>query len=33
MVRTKPSAGMDAGHPLDPLSEAEVTLASEILTK
>jgi primary-amine oxidase len=24
---------MDAGHPLDPLSEAEVTLASEILRK
>ena len=31
MVRTKPSAGMDAGHPLDPLSETEVALASEIL--
>ena len=31
MVRTKPSAGIDAGHPLDPLSEAEVALASEIL--
>ena len=33
MVRTKPSAGMDAGHPLDPLSETEVALASEILRK
>ena len=33
MVRTKPSAGMDAGHPLDPLSESEVALASEILRK
>ena len=31
MVRTKPSAGIDAGHPLDPLSETEVALASEIL--
>ena len=31
MVSTKPSAGLDAGHPLDPLSEAEVALASEIL--
>ena len=33
MVRTKPSAGIDAGHPLDPLSESEVALASEILRK
>ena len=33
MVRTKPSAGIDAGHPLDPLSETEVALASEILRK
>ena len=33
MARTKPSAGMDAGHPLDPLSETEVALASEILRK
>jgi primary-amine oxidase len=31
MVRTKPSAGVVAGHPLDPLSETEVALASEIL--
>jgi primary-amine oxidase len=31
MVRTKPSAGIDAGYPLDPLSETEVALASEIL--
>jgi primary-amine oxidase len=33
MVRTKPSAGIAVGHPLDPLSEAEVALASEILKK
>src|SRR2546423_11156084 len=33
MVPTKPSAGMDAGHPLDPLSAAEVALASEILSR
>ncbi|UPJ50988.1 primary-amine oxidase [Bradyrhizobium sp. 200] len=33
MVRTKPSAGVEAGHPLDPLSESEVALASEILKK
>jgi primary-amine oxidase len=33
MVRKKPSARTHAGHPLDPLSESEVALASEILQK
>ncbi|KRR30025.1 hypothetical protein CQ13_14600 [Bradyrhizobium retamae] len=33
MIPTKPSVGTDADHPLDPLSEAEVALASEILKK
>ena len=31
MARTKPSIRTEAGHPLDPLSESEVALASEIL--
>jgi primary-amine oxidase len=33
MVRTQPSAGIAAGHPLDPLSEAEVAQAADILTR
>src|SRR5947199_10120710 len=33
MVRTKPSPGVVAGYPLDPLSETEVALASEILRR